>query len=139
MQEKTPKTARVSANEWRSIKKLASDVANAMARDNIKGANEARLNLLKALSFLEKKYGRIPSLLATKADYIEDDKKRISLLHAAYKLARRNADKLNIVLICSSLADFHITEAFDKKMEKNGCSVSKKFLLKIRIPRKVRY
>jgi hypothetical protein len=110
------KYGKITRNEWRSIREMAVNMAKATAQEgNETLVNKERVKLLRIISRLEKKYGRTSDLLATRADYVSNDRLRISLWLEAYRLARRNVDKANIVLICSSLADYYIAEALDIK------------------------
>jgi hypothetical protein len=60
------------------------------------------------LDQLDVKYGARPSLLATRADYIESTEAREELLLAAYSEAGRISDDANRELIAHSLAELYI-------------------------------
>lgn len=72
-----------------------------------------RQELLKYLELLETKYGELPSLLATKADYETDLYEQIRLLQKAYDLAKAADDRANVTLIASSLVELFAEEAKD--------------------------
>jgi hypothetical protein len=65
--------------------------------------------LLDALDVLEKRYGTLPSILATRADFIEGDRERLRLLQAAFISASALHDTKNQLCIASSLAE-HFAE-----------------------------
>ena len=98
----------ISKADWRAIKRIAAAIANATSRDDERAAVHGTSKLLGLLERLEHKYGRNASLLATKADYVESNRERIKLLLQAYTIALRGEDKLNVVLICSSLTELYL-------------------------------
>jgi hypothetical protein len=98
----------ISNADWRAVKRIAATIANATARDDMRGAADGTSRLLSLLERLEHKYGQKASLLATEADYLDSNRERIKLLVQAYKIALNDWDKLNIVLICSSLAEIYL-------------------------------
>ena len=59
--------------------------------------------LMDQLSYLEEKYGRLPSLLATRADFIEDETLTRALLKEAYITALELEDDINAKEICLSI------------------------------------
>ena len=59
--------------------------------------------MIKTLDRLDKKYGPKPSVLATKADFLDDPQERIHLYEHAYSLATEIGDKANLTLISDSL------------------------------------
>jgi hypothetical protein len=62
---------------------------------------------------LEQKYGRLPSLIATRADFCDNKRQSIKLWKEAYSLAMSRNDKRNLSLISSSLAGFMINHKED--------------------------
>jgi hypothetical protein len=74
----------IDANDWEAVQDLAIDVVNAPDHEK----TNVRQLLLDYLDTLEARYGTLPSILATRADYLEDDDpKREQLLLRAYELA----------------------------------------------------
>lgn len=67
-------------------------------------------NLNNVLVNLKRKYGRLPSILATEADYCETIEEKISLLKEAYVTACEISDIKNKTYICSSLAEEYLFE-----------------------------
>ena len=55
----------ISDEDWSRIRELAVDVVNASASGNDDGEGS---RLLEALDVLERTYGRLPSIVATRAD-----------------------------------------------------------------------
>jgi len=68
-----------------------------------------RTDLLNYLDELTAKYGELPSLLATRADYVEDPAESERLLLRAFEAATRIVDTLNLREIALSLADLYTT------------------------------
>lgn len=68
--------------------------------------------LLRFVDQLERKYGWLPSIIATRGDYIGSwsSLKRLRLLEKAFKLAERFKDKPSKTLIASSLAETYIED-----------------------------
>jgi hypothetical protein len=59
---------------------------------------------METLDRLDRKYGVKPSLLATRADYVESSEDRERLLLAAFTEAERTADERNQELVAVLLA-----------------------------------
>jgi hypothetical protein len=92
---------------------LAAEVASRCAEDDEAARESLSLRLLGLLDQLEVKYGPLPSILATRADYVDHSDDRERWLTAAYEQARRLRDAKNLVWIASSLAGFHVEERPD--------------------------
>ena len=61
---------------------------------------------LSTLDRLEVTYGALPSILATRADYLDDeDPRREELLLQAYALAESRHDTMNLLDVAHSLAN----------------------------------
>jgi hypothetical protein len=100
----------ISADDWEIVRDLAVDIVNA-GTDG--GRASALSKLLIFLDALEQRYGALPSILATRADFIDDATARESLLNDAYSLARLQNDKTNALHISHSLATFYIEDLHD--------------------------
>ncbi len=101
----------ISSEDWDLLHELALEVVNAEP-----GAEEdlCRRRLLDYLDGLESKYGPLPSILATRADYLVDDiPGRLALFSRAYALAAEAGDARNQLHIASSLAVIYIEELED--------------------------
>ena len=94
----------ISRDDWNIIHVLAVEIANAaMAEDSIAEA-DARSKMLDHLALLADQYGNKPSILATRADYIDNPAEQVALLEKAYSLAVELADYPNMTLIAHSLS-----------------------------------
>jgi hypothetical protein len=96
--------------DWDRIHALAVDIVSHSAREEEAEEARARALLLALLDDLDRKYGPRPSLLATRADYVESSEHRERLLRIAYAEAERLADDSNRQLIAHSLTEFYIEE-----------------------------
>ena len=100
----------ISDDDWDRVHELAVDIVNA-------GEGEESIALTGALlaymDRLEEKYGQLPSIVATRADYVEDPLERLALLEHAYGLALEQSDRKNLVLVASSLVSLHIETVRD--------------------------
>src|SRR5687768_2888819 len=65
---------------------------------------------MRILDDLDDKYAPKPSLLATRADYVESSEDRERLLLTAFTEAERSGDEKNRLLTADSLAHFYIEE-----------------------------
>ena len=104
----------ISADDWERIHELAVDIVNADEDDS----EAYRTRLLDYLYSLEEKYGELPSILATRADYTNDLSLKKRLLARAYGLAMARGDDRNALYIAHSLAELSIEEFRDAK---EGC------------------
>ena len=96
--------------DWSQVHELALDVANSSTAVEDANAVRARESLFALLDQLDRKYGPKPSLLATRADYVDSLESRDDLLHIAYGEAERTGDGTNLILVAHSLAEFYIEE-----------------------------
>jgi hypothetical protein len=95
----------IGADDWDVVHQLALDCVN--APDDEK--ESVRHRLLVYLDTLEARYGSLPSILATRADYLDsDDPKRLELLLRAYELAESRRDRVNALFVAHSLAELHL-------------------------------
>ena len=79
-------------------------IVNASAREDEEAGARARATLFTVLDQLDDKYGPKPSLLATRADYVESPEHREWILRAAYTQAASRDDYKNQLLVAHSLA-----------------------------------
>jgi hypothetical protein len=98
----------IRSDDWDKIHACALDVVNASsANDAEAGAHAAPFVILDEL---ETKYGRRPSLLATRADFVESSQERARLFEEAYQEAQRISDLQNMEAIAHSLTEFYVEE-----------------------------
>ncbi|HZN60574.1 MAG TPA: hypothetical protein VFD71_21050 [Planctomycetota bacterium] len=95
----------ISDADWDRIHELAVEIVNTSESEEGKVHTAA---LLEHLDRLEERYGPLPSILATRADYVEDPQESLELLERAYPLAVERRDHKNVLYIASSLASLHI-------------------------------
>lgn len=95
----------ISSEDWDLVHGCAVDVVNAPDADK----PQHRQRLLDCLEALEAKYGPLPSILATRADYLDEgDPAREQLLLRAFALAEARDDASNVVHVASSLAELFL-------------------------------
>lgn len=102
----------IQDNDWEEVMSLAAAVANQTGLSLDAGLERKRL--MRTLDRLEQKYGRLPSILSTKADYVDDANISLSLLKEAYVTADESSDLKNKVIIGSSIAEIYL-DSFDNK------------------------
>ncbi|MDD0843384.1 hypothetical protein [Pseudomonas sp. Gutcm_11s] len=102
----------IQDNDWEEVMSLAAAVANQTGLSLDAGLERKRL--MRALDRLEQKYGRLPSILSTKADYADDANISLSLLKEAYVTADEASDLKSKVIISSSIAEIYL-DSFDNK------------------------
>jgi hypothetical protein len=95
----------ISADDWDRVHGLALDVVNTDDGDESDASTE---RLLAYLDDLEAKYGPLPSILATRADYVSEPRNSEMLLEQAYETACESGDHRNMLYIASSLAELQI-------------------------------
>jgi len=96
----------ISDEEWRVVQSYAEDIAEANASDIDDSFLVARL--FSELKKLETSHGRLPSIIATEADYTVENGRELSLLKEAYVTACEIDDVKNISYVSSSLAEYYI-------------------------------
>ncbi len=96
----------IATDDWDRVHELAVDIVNA----NEAAAKEYRDRLLEYLGTLEQKYGELPSILSTRADYVDDLKAKEALLIRAYIVAKNRSDYRNATYVAHSLAELYIEE-----------------------------
>jgi hypothetical protein len=95
----------ISTDDWDNVHGLAVDIVN--APDNEK--TELRQRLFDYLELLEVKYGPLPSILATRADYLDsDDPAREEFLLRAHTSAESRGDVKNLVYVSHSLGELYL-------------------------------
>lgn len=108
----------IPAEAWDRIHDLSLQYANSVTAGRRVLAESVRKQILRALNGLESKFGRRPSILATKGEYVRRPSDRQRLLLAAFSSAMRRGDAKNVTLISSSLAEFYADEVKDSQQVK---------------------
>lgn len=96
----------ISDVDWDEIEKISFSIASAIE----KGDDSTVLveKLFNKLDFLENKYGKLPSIAATRADYTDCPLKQLSLLKEAYASSLEIDDRKNMAYISASIAEFYM-------------------------------
>jgi hypothetical protein len=100
----------ISDEDWNDVHELAVEIVNHSAAENHTAEARARALLIALLNRLDLKYGKRPSLLATRADYVESPTEREHLLLSAFSEADRIKDTENRLLVAESLASLYLEE-----------------------------
>ena len=98
----------ISSEHWRRVHQLSAAVVNSCDSDILYA--EALARLFSYLDQLEQTCGRRPSILATRADFLDDHSIAIPLIEEAHALATPD-DHLNRLLAASSLAQIYVESA----------------------------
>jgi hypothetical protein len=95
----------IGSAEWDVVHELAVKIVNAPDVEKPR----CRQQLLSYLDELEGRYGPLPSIVATRADYIDsNDPARQALLLRAHATANARGDTANLVSSAQSLAEFFL-------------------------------
>ncbi len=108
----------ISAADWDKITELAADIANATSSDDELLISEYTRQILLLLEQMEEKYGALPSILATRADYIDDQFESLRLLTRAFDIAATRKDSKNCTFVASSISRIYIEDLLDIKIGK---------------------
>jgi hypothetical protein len=103
----------IATEDWDRVHQLALDIVNASAEGDTAASDAAALQLREFLDELQEKHGPLPSLLATRADYVSGTEERDYWLTAAYEQATVRRDLKNLVWIAASLACLHLEDLAD--------------------------
>jgi hypothetical protein len=103
----------IPSEDWDVIHEHALDCANATLRSDMRAHAEAQQRMLESLESLEARFGRLPSILATRADHVDDRPVKEALFREAYTAADRLGDKHNQLLIAHSLAKLYVDDHRD--------------------------
>lgn len=98
----------IADDDWEHVQELAArlcDAAEGSEQETI-----SRRNLFEYLDELEKKYGPLPSILATQGDFVEDYDKKEGLLSRAYDAAVAAGDRRNSLDIAHSMTALYLEE-----------------------------
>jgi len=93
----------ISSKDWEEVHELVLAVVN--ASDDEDGRH--REQLFAYLRKLTSKYGELPSILATQADYVDDSSECERLFLRAFDLAQTRGDRSNVLEISLSLANHY--------------------------------
>jgi hypothetical protein len=102
-----PTSDGIATDDWARVKECAVELFHALDSDQ---EVECRFHLLQCLDELETKYGALPSIVATRADFVEETSKKEAFLLRAYSLARALGDRTNALHVAHSLASLYIDD-----------------------------
>ena len=100
----------ISSEDWDLVHELAQEIVTHSMNEDEPAREDARKRMLDCLRSLQLKYGSLPSILATKADFVDDLAEREELLLRAWNLTKDRSDRVNAQEIAHSLAEFYLDE-----------------------------
>jgi hypothetical protein len=118
----------VSTKDWDRVHELAIEIVNASGAKNHSLWAALTRRLLGVLDELERKYGPLPSVLATRADYVDASGEREYWLEAAHGQALARGDTRNLVWIATSLASFYLEEMNDASRGRHWLGKAEEYL-----------
>lgn len=95
----------ISTEDWKKVVQVACSLTNALLREEAEPVLNCQSQLGEVLDELETRYGRLPSILATRADFSECPEEAMALLREALQLA---TDRLSIRLSLQSLLSLQL-------------------------------
>ena len=99
----------ITSEDWDPVHDFALDIVNGDGDE----CETLKCALLTYLDSLQIKYGELPSILATRADYVNNLEQKEQLLSRAYVLAEARQDIRNQFEIAHSLAELYIDDFED--------------------------
>ncbi len=103
-----PTSDGISDHDWSKVHSLALFIVKVSLSSNRHAHKVYKEKMLRCLMSLEKKYGQLPSILATRADYTVGNKQKETLFLRAYQLSQERKDFFNQAEIAHSLAVLYI-------------------------------
>src|SRR5688572_7226647 len=100
----------ISTGDWDRVHELALEIVNA---DDDEQADRVRKRMVAYLDDLTRRYGELPSICATKADYVDQPAESERLLLRAFDLAVTRNDAPNIRSVSLSLAQLYSRDSLD--------------------------
>jgi hypothetical protein len=97
----------ISTEDWDEVHGHALAVVNA---ETDEASDAATRDLLACLDRLEDRYGERPSILATRADYVDDEQHQRLLLERAYDLATGRDDHRNALWTALDLVKLRLQQ-----------------------------
>ncbi|HEY7190662.1 MAG TPA: hypothetical protein VH436_29120 [Vicinamibacterales bacterium] len=97
----------IGSDDWNVVRDLVILVAAARTPAD---RSQAIRRLFAFLDDLERMYGTRPSILATRADFLDNDDRRVQMLEQAYSVAAMQSDHANMLFIAHSLAEFYLDD-----------------------------
>jgi hypothetical protein len=120
----------INKRDWDKVHAIACRIANASMKDDKPSSRRWKKDLMPCLDKLEQKYGRLPSIVATRGDFCDNKRQSLKFWKEAYSLAISQGDKRNIALISSSLAGFMIEQKEDPVAGQHWLDIMKEYMSK---------
>jgi len=115
----------ISSEDWDVVHELALELLEHSVHNDEASRDDLRRRMLDYLEWLTNKYGSLPSILATRADYVDDLAEQEELLLRAWDLAEERGDRFNLVEIAHSLAELYLEEVKDRTLGSRWLNVLK--------------
>jgi len=113
----------IKDSDWDIVKTYAAEIC-VLSADNLSDVF-AKNKLTNYLKKLENQYGRLPSIVATQADYVDDISQSLALNKEAYMTACEISDTTNMSLISGGIAEIYLEELNDNSKGKFWLNVFK--------------
>src|SRR5690349_8210663 len=97
----------IPTREWDRVHELAVEVANASMQDDAVLSDTKTQEIVHYLRELQVRYGDLPSLLGTLADYADDDMERYDLYARGIAEALRLGDSKNLMILLESILELN--------------------------------
>lgn len=101
-----PTSDGIKDRDWDRVKELACDMVNMSAMDH--DTTNERKRIITYLESLVGKYGRLPSIISTMSEYINNTTEELQLLKESYCTACEIDDAFSKAIISSSLTEYYI-------------------------------
>jgi hypothetical protein len=95
----------IPTSEWGRVHELAVEIANTSMQDDDVLSEAKAEEMLSCLRELRIRYGDLPSILGTLADYTDDEVERYDLYARAVAEARRIGDDKNLLILLESILE----------------------------------
>jgi hypothetical protein len=121
----------ISRKDWDVVHELAVDIVNASAKEDDAMVRIYKQRLFKYLDDLETKYGLLPSILDTRADFTDDSRISLNLHSQAYMLGTAYHDirsQRSQLYIAFSIAELYVEDFQDVKEGQKWLNIVKKHL-----------
>lgn len=114
--------------DYQVVDDLGWELYRAIDTNNNKKYSLILKEFFSYLNKLEKKYGKKPSITATRADRTKNLKQKLRLFLEAWEEAIEINDTYNMILIADSLVEYAIYDNEDKKFGKKWLKVMKQLI-----------
>lgn len=106
----------ISNDDWHRVHHAACDIVNASAAGDEVLSDHHHERLFEIIGELEVVYGRLPSLLATRADFMDDDAAAIPLLEEALVACEDEvSERLTLDSLIGRMIDQHFPDEMIQK------------------------